>query len=102
MARNGTKSRLFVRGNRWWADLRAFSDVGGRREPLVASGETLATTDREVAEVLLGDRIRELHKHRRNKTLLGIEDDATLAEYASHHLETPVSHMKSCGLVVDV
>ena len=86
MARNGTKSRLFVRGSRWWADLRAFSDVGGKREPLVARGENLATTDREVAEVLLGDRICELHERRRNKTLLGIEDDATLAEYASQHL----------------
>ena len=86
MARSGTKSRLFVRGNRWWADLRAFSDVGGKREPLIAPSESLATTDREVAEVLLGDRIRELHERRGNKALLGIEDDATVAEYAIHHL----------------
>jgi len=86
VARNGTKSRLYLRGNRWWADLRAFSDVGGKREPLVAPGESRATTDREVAEVLFGDRIRELYERRKNRTILGIEDDATLAEYASHHL----------------
>lgn len=86
MARNGTKSRLFKRGQRYWADLRAFSDVGGKREPLVPRGERVATTDRAVAEALLGDRIRELQERRRNKTLLGVEKRVGLGEYASHHL----------------
>jgi len=87
MARNGTKSRLFRRGTRWWADLRAFRDVGGKREPLVASGETVATTDRVVAETLLADRLRELQERRRNRTLLGYEQAASLAEYAAEHLK---------------
>lgn len=86
MARNGTKSRLFRRGDRWWADLRAFSDVGGRREPLVAAGESVSTTDRAIAEKLLSDRVAELHERRRNRTLLGIEGQVTLAEFASRHL----------------
>jgi len=86
MARNGTKSRLFRRGDRWWTDLRAFGDVGGKREPLVAPGETVATTDRVVAETLLAGRLRELQERRRNRALLGVEAPATLASYASHHL----------------
>ncbi|MFQ5790541.1 MAG: tyrosine-type recombinase/integrase [Gemmatimonadota bacterium] len=87
MARNGTKSRLFRRGDRWWADLRAFIDVGGRRQPLVAPGETVATTDRTVAETLLADRLRELQERRRNRTLLGYEGTAGLAEHAAEHLK---------------
>jgi integrase len=86
MARNGTRSRLFRRGSRYWADLRTFSDVGGKREPLVAPGEKSATTDRTVAEALLGDRIRELEARRRNRALLGTVEQVGLAEYASHHL----------------
>ena len=34
---------------RWYADFRAFADVGGRREPLVPPGDTLATSDHEEA-----------------------------------------------------
>ncbi len=86
MARNGTKSRLFRRGDRWWADLRAFSDVGGKREPLVAPRETVATTDRTVAETLLSDRLKGLEERRRSRTLLGVEGQATLAGFASRHL----------------
>ncbi len=86
MARNGMKSRLFRRGDRWWADLRAFGDVGGRREPLVAPRETVATTDRTVAETLLSDRLKHLQERRRNRTLLGVEGQESLAEYASRHL----------------
>jgi integrase len=87
MARNGTRSRLFRRGSRWWADLRAFGDVGGKREPLVAAGERAATADREVAETLLADRLKELHDRRRNRTLLGYERPALLAECAAEHLK---------------
>jgi integrase len=86
MARNGTKSRLFRRGDRWWADLRAFADVGGKREPLVAPGERAATRDQTVAETLLADRLKALQERRRNRALLGVEDQAALADYASHHL----------------
>ncbi len=87
MARNGTKSRLFRRGDRWWADLRAFSDVGGRREPLVAQGQRGATTDRTVAATLLSDRLKNLEGRRRNQALLGYEGSARLAGYAADHLK---------------
>ena len=86
MARNGTKSRLFKRGHRYWADLRSFSDMGGKREPLVPVGQRVATTDRAVAETLLGDRIRQLEERRRSKAVLGVERQVGLSEYASHHL----------------
>ncbi len=82
MARNG-RSRLFKRGSRYWGDFRA---LGGKREPLAASGERAATTDRLISETLLSDRIRQLQEQRRNKVLLGVEDRAGLQEYASRHL----------------
>lgn len=87
MARNGTKSRLFRRGDRWWADLRSFGDVGGSREPLVAAGEKVATTVRDVAETLLADRLKDLEERRRNRSLLGYEGGARFAEHAAEHLK---------------
>ncbi|MFQ5529189.1 MAG: hypothetical protein ACE5FP_02455, partial [Gemmatimonadota bacterium] len=86
MARNGTRSRLFKRGDRWWADLRAFADVGGKREPLVAPGETSATTSQSVAQALLAERLKDLHERRENRALLGYETGGGLARLASEHL----------------
>ncbi len=77
------RSRIYTRTNRFWGDFRA---LGGRREPLVPPGERVATTDREVAEVLAAERIKQLAQASRNRVLLGIEAPAHLAEYASHHL----------------
>lgn len=55
----------------------------------MAPGETVATTDRVVAETLLADRLRQLENRRRNRALLGEEadDQATLASYAAEHLK---------------
>ncbi len=81
MARN--RSRIYTRGGRFWGDFRA---LGGRREPLIPPGERVATTDRDLAEVLAAERIKQLAQASRNRLLLGIEAPAHLAEYASHHL----------------
>jgi integrase len=97
MARNGTKSRLFRRGDRWWADLRSFGDVGGKREPLVPQGARSATTDRDVADALLGERIRELERARRERSLLGYSTTVTLRKYATRHL----IEMKNSGQLTD-
>jgi integrase len=67
-------------------DLRAYGDVGGKREPLVAPGEKVATTDRPTASKLLADRIVELEAARRNRALLGFSNAMPLGSYVRHHL----------------
>ncbi len=69
---------------RAYADLRAH---GGRREPLVARGEKLATADPVVAEALLGDRLKQLEAERRGRNVLGLAYSATLETFAAEHLE---------------
>lgn len=86
MARRGVTSRLYRRGDRWWADLRAYSDVGGGREPLKVPGTSAATTDRDVAQKLLTERIQQLEAARRNKGLLGYTYAETVHDYADYHL----------------
>ena len=46
----------------------------------------MATTDRNIAEVLAAERIKQLAQTSRDRVLLGIEGPAHLAEYASRHL----------------
>ena len=52
---------------RAYADFRDFHDVGGRREALVASGESAATTDPREAESLMARRLEELKALRQGK-----------------------------------
>jgi integrase len=80
------RSRIYSRGGRLWGDFRDYSDQGGKQEPLRPKGEKLATTDPDIAAQLVTDRIKDLEKRRRNKSLLGIERQASLAEYAATHL----------------
>ena len=67
MARRKT-TRLYWRERggerRAYADLRAFRDVGGGQEALIAPGESSATTDPDIAERLLTDRVAELEPAR--------------------------------------
>ena len=78
------RSRLYRRGDRFYGDFRA---LGGKREPLKVKGEKLATTDRRIAETLLGDRVKALERKRVNRVLLGVEELAELQDYASRHLK---------------
>jgi integrase len=84
------RSRIYWREQggerRAYADFRDFGDVGGRREALVAGGTKTATTDPLVAEKLASERLVELQNRRRNKVILGLEQQATLAAFAAHHL----------------
>ncbi len=82
MARRKT-SRVYRRGDRFWGDFRS---LGGKREPLIPAGESLATADADVAEKLAGDRIAELEASRRSSALLGIKRQARLREFAAEHL----------------
>jgi integrase len=68
---------------RAYAELR---DLGGGQPALIAPGESLATTDPEIAESLLTRRLVELEEQRRNRVLLGIDPDADLAEMCIYHL----------------
>ncbi len=113
MARKRTRpsGRLYRKRDRWYADFSDYRDVGGRLEALVPPGARprRATTDRDVASVLLARRLAELETARkegrparaartRRAVLTGgavsdgaaaeaeDEPDASLAAYARHHL----------------
>ena len=55
---------LYLRGGRYYADLRTYADVGGGQEAMRAPGQSRATDDRVVAAKLLGDRLKELETAR--------------------------------------
>ncbi len=71
---------------RAYADLRAYADVGGRQEALVAPNERLATTDPAVAQDLLARRIRELDARRRGRVLHSEGPRVSLADCARDYL----------------
>ena len=69
--------RMYLRGGRWWADLRGYAAYGGRREPLIVEGERLATTQEDLARDLLQTRVAELEglQHRKHFTGRGAPVD---------------------------
>jgi integrase len=81
------KSRIYWRSRggarRAYGDFR---DLGGKREPLIPSGEHFATTDPDVAAHLASQRVRELEELRRRRALYGRSDEATLAIQARDYL----------------
>jgi integrase len=90
MARKRTQTR--GRSRIYWrkrgGEARAYADLrslGGGREPLIAPGDTRATTDPTVAQVLLARRIEQLEEQRRAWAVLGVRRRATLREYADEH-----------------
>ena len=87
------RSRVFWReqggAQRAYADFRDYADVGGRREALIVPGETLATTDLGIAEVLAAKRLAELNQlraRRQGRAVHGLPRETTLAEFAREHL----------------
>lgn len=52
----------------------------------MAPGEVLATMDPDTAQELIQRRVKELEAARRNRTILGIERNTYLAEFAAYHL----------------
>jgi integrase len=85
------KQRIYWRDRggalRAYADFRDYADVGGCRAPLVPPGQRLATTDLEVAQVLVTRRLQELDAKRRGLILHGYaRDPVTIQLYASEHL----------------
>ena len=87
------RSRVFWReqggAQRAYADFRDYADVGGRREALIVPGETLATTDLGIAEVLAAKRLAELNQlraRRQGRAVHNLPKETTLAEFAREHL----------------
>jgi integrase len=96
------KSRIYWReqggARRAWFDGRDYADVGGRREPLVASGERAATTDPDVATQLAAERLQELETARRQRAFHGGRAVETqLGAFARLHLIAK----KKAGKVTD-
>lgn len=90
MVRAREAGRIYWRdqGNakRAYADFRDYADVGGRQEALIPPGERRATSDPDIAAVLVVARLEELQERRKNKVLLGLEHETDLGSYVVHHL----------------
>jgi len=80
------KSRIYWRGDRAWGDFRDYADSGGTREPLIASGEKLATADSDTAEALAVARLAELRLARRRRHETGRAAVQSLALAVRDHL----------------
>ncbi len=84
------QSRLYWRtrsgSRRAYGDFRDYADVGGKLEPLIAAGETFATTDPDVALRLAMRRLDELEAVRKRRAITGKAQVVTLAAYARDYL----------------
>jgi len=78
---------------RWYADFRAFADVGGRREPLIPPGDTRATSDHEEAVRLAIARLDELRALRQGKPRPAPSVPVPLGAYVRHH----IARLKAAG-----
>src|SRR5687767_4233971 len=76
------RDRLYWREGRAWADFRDYADVGGGREALKAPGTKQATSDEDLARVLLGRRLEVLDGKRRGRVIHGEQKEASLAGVA--------------------
>ena len=76
------RDRLYWREGRAWGDFRDYADVGGRREALVAPGTKQATSDEDLARVLLGRRLEVLDGKRRGRAIHGERKEGSLASIA--------------------
>src|SRR5262245_25568113 len=80
------KQRVYWRSGRAWGDFRDYADVGGGRERLVVEGEKLATTDQDVANLLVAAGVKDLDARLRGRALHGRAEGTPLAAYAADHL----------------
>jgi integrase len=72
---------------RAWGDFREYAAQGGKREPLVAPGQTRATSEPIVAQELFAKRLRELGEARENCTTAeSVRKKPTIAEVVAEHI----------------
>lgn len=92
MSKRQPKSRAYWREDRggYYADYRDYAAEGGKqREALIVPGDTHATTNKEIADVLAGKRLAELNKlraRRQGRAVHGLPKETTLADFARKHL----------------
>ena len=90
--RKRSRARIYwrTRSNeppRAWGDFREWARQGGKREPLVAPGQTRATSDPIVAQELFAKRLRELGEARENDTTAEpVRKKPTIAEVVKEHI----------------
>src|SRR5260370_41128976 len=62
--RRKNRQRIYWRGGRAYGDFRDYGDVGGAQERLIVPGERLATSNAEIAEILMAQRLAALNRLR--------------------------------------
>lgn len=70
--------------------LRAYADLrslGGGQPALIPPGEKRATTDPEIAEELLHQRVTELTERQARKVLAAVDPGPDLVDFANYHLK---------------
>ena len=90
-ARKTAGPHIFARNGRWYADFRAYADVGGDRSALSESGSSpgsWGTTDKTVAEALFAAKLAELQGKRRGRAGVQQIRSTTLAVLVRDHLIT--------------
>lgn len=81
------------------ADFRAFADVGGGREALVAPGEHWATGDQVLAQALAHRRLEILITRRQARRDGRVLEDPALMEYMELHLERKAARRAKASTV---
>lgn len=91
--------RIYWRNGRAYADLRAYSDVGGGREALSEPGQTWGTTDEATAEELFARRLEALRAERQKRAGVTPKETrrAGLKRLAAEHLR----RKKAAGQTTD-
>jgi integrase len=83
--------RLYLKGERWYADFRDFADEGGGLEAMIPPGERFATKSRAEAVKLGKARHDELKAARRRGPAPTGVDLTRLGHFVDHHLEREAS-----------
>lgn len=86
----GAETHPRIRWRNQGGKLRAYAElrsVGGGQPALIAPGEKRATTDPEIAEILLYQHLTELRERTKKKALLAIDPGPDLVDVATHYLE---------------
>jgi len=85
--RKRRKGRIYVKdpkNGRLYGDFR---NLHGKLEPLTPKGEHFATTNWDIAGILVAERVKELEEQRRGIAIVGPGREETLGNYALYHLE---------------
>jgi integrase len=98
--RHAKGHRMYWRAGRAYGDFRDYAEVGGGQERLVVPGERLATTNPEIAEVLMAQRLSALNRlraRRQGRVVHGLPKGVSLASAVQRHLIAK----KKAGRVTD-